>query len=127
MKKLKKLAVVLVVATILSCMVFSITASACSPNADAAAPTAEEMKTLLTMVDAANSAIELAVRVAQRTPFNDVKMLLKTVDIIAGGVFCYAEYIGADVVCEYTEYVVDGETVLIDPIRVINIPVEKVR
>ena len=124
MKRMKKFVFVLVVALVLSSMVFSMTASAYSPNADADVPTEKEMQTLCEMVDAANATIELAVKIAQKTPYNDVKLLLKTVDAIANGVFSYAEHIGAEVVCEYTEYVVDGQTLLIDPIRVINIPVQ---
>jgi len=71
------------------------------------------------MVDAANRQIEIAVKFAQMTPWNDVPWLLKFVDGIVSPVFAYANSIGAVVVCEYTTYYIDGQYVLIDPLRVI--------
>jgi hypothetical protein len=71
------------------------------------------------MVEAANRQIEVAVKFAQITPWNDVPWLLQLVDGIVAPVFAYAKSIGALVVCEYTTYYIDGQYVLVDPLRVI--------
>ncbi|MDD4311504.1 MAG: hypothetical protein PHW41_03390 [Eubacteriales bacterium] len=71
------------------------------------------------MVATANRQIEIAVKFAQFTPWNDVSWLLKLVDSIVAPVLAYANSIGAIVVCEYTTYYIDGQYVLIDPLRVI--------
>ena len=71
------------------------------------------------MVATANRQIELAVKFAQLTPWNDVPWLLKLVDGIVSPVFAYAKSIGAVVVCEYTTYYIDGQYLMIDPLRVI--------
>ena len=78
-----------------------------------------QFKALERMVEQANRQIELAVKFAQFTPWNDVAWLLKFVDSIVSPVFAYANSIGAVVVCEYTTYYIDGQNVLIDPLRVI--------
>jgi hypothetical protein len=122
MKRMKKLAIVLVVALLFSMFVLPISASAAPQTADEATVTSCQAKVLYAMVDTANIAIAAAVRVAQLTPYNDVDRLIKTVDAIADVVMAYADAIGAEVACEYTEYVIDGQKVLIDPLRVINIP-----
>ena len=82
-----------------------------------------ETKLLYRMVDAANRSIDRYVAFAQRTPYDDVAWLLYMVEITVDPVFAYADSIGATVVCEYVGYEVDGQTVLIDPIRVIDITV----
>ena len=46
--------------------------------------------------------------------------LLRQVDRTVAPVFAYAAYIGATVVCEYVAYEVDGQILMIDPIRVIK-------
>ncbi|MBA4347821.1 MAG: hypothetical protein C0413_03100 [Clostridiales bacterium] len=71
------------------------------------------------MVANANRQIENAVKAAQQTPVNDVDRLLERVNAIVESVFAYADSIGAVVVCEYTTYYIDGQYVLIDPLRVI--------
>ena len=78
-----------------------------------------QFKALERMVTAANRQIELAVRFAQLTPWNDVAWLLELIDSIVAPVFAYANAIGAVVVCEYTSYYIDGQYVLVDPLRVI--------
>ncbi len=78
-----------------------------------------QFRTLERMVDAANRQIEIAVMLAQITPWNDVPWLLAMVDNIVAPVFAYANAIGARVVCEYTLYQIDGQSVWIDPLRVI--------
>ncbi len=71
------------------------------------------------MVDKANADIVKAVEKAQRTPYDDVDELLATVDEIVAKVMDYANSIGGLVVCEYTTYFVDGQYVLVDPLRII--------
>ena len=81
--------------------------------------TGAQLKVLERMVATANRQIELAVKFAQLTPWNDVAWLQSTVNAIVAPVFAYAKAIGAIVVCEYTSYYIDGQYVLIDPLRVI--------
>ena len=78
-----------------------------------------QFKTLERMVVVANRQIEVAVKFAQLTPWNDVAWLLNVVQSIVSPVFAYANAIGAVVVCEYTSYYIDGQNVLVDPLRVI--------
>ena len=78
-----------------------------------------QFKVLERMVTAANRQIEIAVKFAQMTPWNDVSWLLDLVDDIVAPVFAFAKSIGAVVVCEYTTYYIDGQYVLVDPLRVI--------
>lgn len=86
---------------------------------DTALYTDSQFKTLERMVAQANRQISHAVKVAQNTPYDDVAWLLSYVDGVVANVMAYANSIGASVVCEYTEYYVDGQYVLIDPLRVI--------
>ncbi|MEG1633756.1 MAG: hypothetical protein RR314_06845 [Oscillospiraceae bacterium] len=72
------------------------------------------------MVALANARIASLVRFAQATPYNDVNWLLRQVDYTVAPVFAFAKLVGATVVCEYVPYVVDGQTVLIDPLRVVR-------
>jgi hypothetical protein len=78
-----------------------------------------EFAQLERMVEKANKQIANAVNKAQNTPFDDVAELVAYVDGVVADVMGYANSIGASVVCEYTAYVVDGQTVMIDPLRVI--------
>ena len=78
-----------------------------------------QFKALERMVAVANRQIEVAVKFAQLTPWNDVAWLLNVVQSIVSPVFAYANAIGAVVVCEYTSYYIDGQNVLVDPLRVI--------
>jgi hypothetical protein len=71
------------------------------------------------MVTTANRQIEIAVKFAQLTPWNDIAWLQNLVESIVAPVFAYANSIGAVVVCEYTTYYIDGQYVLVDPLRVI--------
>ena len=124
---MKKLAAfVLILALALS--VFMLPASAISPNratetehSETVSPTKAELQRLYVMVDAANAAIELAVRIAQLTPYNDIDRLQTAVACLTAPVFLYGKMIGAEVVCEYTAYKIDGPVVLVDPLRVVNI------
>ncbi|MEN6634521.1 MAG: hypothetical protein ABFC56_01585 [Clostridiaceae bacterium] len=78
-----------------------------------------QFKLLERMVATANRQIEFAVKIAKLTPWNDVSWLLNFVDSITAPVFAYANSIGALVVCEYTAYYIDGQNVMVDPLRVI--------
>ena len=83
--------------------------------------TGAQLKVLERMVATANRQIELAVKFAQLTPWNDVAWLQSTVNAIVAPVFAYAKSIGAIVVCEYTSYYIDGQTVMVDPLRIIRL------
>lgn len=85
-----------------------------------AEPTNKQLKELDKVVKAANKSIKAAVKTAQKTPYNDVPWLLAYVDGVAFTVKAYARAIGAQVVCDYEYYVIDGQNVAIDPLRVIN-------
>ena len=122
MKATKKIALFLAVLTIIAVLAMPLSVSAANVERTA---TAKEIATLNLMVEAANLTIKGLVKVAQYTPYNDVPYLLYAVDRIVAPVFEYGEKIGVEVVCEYTEYVIDGQTVLIDPLRVINPPPPK--
>lgn len=119
MKATKKIALFLAVLTIMAVLAMPLTVSAADVDRT---PTQKELITLHVMVEAANLTIEGLVKVAQYTPCNDVAALLYAVDRIVKPVFEYGEQIGVEVVCEYTEYEIDGQTVLVDPLRVINPP-----
>ena len=120
MKATRRIALFLAVLSILAVLAMPISASAATTEQPVA--TAKEVTTLIVMVEAANFAIEGLVKVAQLTPYNDVALLLIAVDRIVEPVFAYGEKIGVEVVCEYTAYEIDGQTVMIDPLRVINLP-----
>ena len=122
MKATKKIALFLAVLTIMAVLAMPLSVSAADVQRTA---TQKEINTLTAMVEAANLTIEGLVKVAQFTPYNDVAYLLFAVDCVVAPVFAYGEKIGVEVICEYTEYVIDGQTVLIDPLRVINPPPPK--
>lgn len=71
-------------------------------------------------VDSCNKLVEAAVRYAQATPKNDVAELIATTDYLLRDTVIVVNALGFQVECCYTEYTVDGQTVLIDPLRVIN-------
>lgn len=119
MKATKKIALALAVFTIIAMLAMPISASAASGEQKVSR---KELNTLCIMVETANLTIEGLVKTAQYTPYNDVPLLLYAVDRIVAPVFAYGEKIGVEVVCEYTAYEIDGMTVLIDPLRVINPP-----
>lgn len=81
--------------------------------------TDSQLKKLQTMVDKANRDIDRAVAKAQRTPWNDVDELLAKVDAIVAGVQAYAASIGYGIACDYVTYYIDGQYVVIDPLRII--------
>lgn len=112
-KMLRKLLVICLVL-----MMVCSSAMAC-PAGDAAQ--AKLNKALYVMVDAANLQVKALVKIAQTTPYNDVAWLVASTDAVVAPVFAYAKLIGAEVQCTYTEYKVDGQTVLIDPLKVINV------
>ena len=124
MKKTKKLALILALVFLFSVAVLPVSASARAPITETVTQIANGIKAraLYAVVDAANASIAAAVYIARITPYDDVDWLLATVDAIVAGVFAYADSVGAVVACEYTEYVIDGRVVYIDPIRVVNIP-----
>lgn len=67
-----------------------------------------------------NKSVELLVRAAQLTPFDDVDALVFATDALIRTTTLAVNALGFDVECSYTEYIVDGQSVMIDPLRVIN-------
>lgn len=80
-----------------------------------------QIQTLYRMVDNANRRVEQLVRVAQKTPYDDIDWLQASVAAVVAPVFAYADMIGAKVQCTYTTYYIDGRYVDVDPLRVINV------
>lgn len=81
--------------------------------------TPAELNKLQNMVAKANRDIEHAVAKAQRTPENDVEELLAKVETIVAKVKEYAASIGYGIACDYETYYIDGQYVVIDPLRII--------
>lgn len=105
---------------VLSVVLIVIMLMAISCTALAEGPSRLEMITLKSMVAGANATIWSLVRIAQKTPYDDVQWLLWSVDAVVAPVKAYANRIGAQVVCDYDYYVIDGRSVAVDPLRVIN-------
>jgi hypothetical protein len=83
--------------------------------------TRAESQKLINKINVANAQILVLVRIAQITPWNDVKWLLEEVDDIIADVKAYAVSIGTDIGCEYTLYIIDGQKVWVDPILYIPV------
>lgn len=82
---------------------------------------AKEIRALYKMVDKANKKIDKLIKRAQATPYNDIDWLLDEVEDTVRPVFNYGLSIGVTVVCELEEYYIDGQYVLVDPLRVVSI------
>ncbi len=82
---------------------------------------AAQLRKVERMVEKANVEIELLVAYAQLTPWNDVQWLIEKTNAVANEVLTYARRAGITVLCEYTQYYVDGQYVLIDPLRVVDV------
>jgi hypothetical protein len=80
----------------------------------------KEYDKLVAIVDAANLKIEKCVETAIRSEKDDVEKLLEKVDNIVAYVMNKADAAGYEVECIYEPYEIDGQTVLIDPLRVVN-------
>ena len=126
-RSLRKI-LVLVVCVMVVFSALSVSASACWCGQSGSASVVmvssgysqARMAVLEGMADAANLRIEWLVRCAQATPYDDTAWLQSQVAATVAPVFAYAARIGATVICEYTAYEVDGQTVMVDPIRVIK-------
>ncbi len=117
---MKYILVVLVIVTMLGTMA----AAATQPPEGPYISRAEYYK-LTTMINAANLKIELCVKIAQLTPWNDVAWLVAMDTAITDKVIAYADSIGASTAVKrvYDEYIVDGETVMIDPLLYLPITI----
>lgn len=117
MKKMLRVLSAVMVFMLLICSV-----ALAEPKADKKAEKAweKQVKELEKVVKEANKEIKAAVKAAQKTPYDDVDELLAKVDAIAAGVKAQGAAMGIEVACDYEYYVVDGQTVAIDPLRVIN-------
>lgn len=72
------------------------------------------------IVEDANDEIDEVVAYCISTEENDSQYAVKESDKIAKKAIQNGKKIGITIVCEYEEVVIDGETVLIDPIKVIR-------
>lgn len=120
----KVLSILLVVVLVILMVPGMASAKGNSPELKAVAlnghhETADQLKKLEKMVDKANDEIERAVAKAQRTIEDDVDELLVEIDQIVAEVSTYAESIGYAITCDYVTYEIDGQIVLIDPLRII--------
>ena len=68
----------------------------------------------------ANAQIEDFVARAQRTPKEDVGLLLEQIDRVVDRTVRQVTRLGFTVACEYTTCEVDGQAVLVDPLMVVN-------
>lgn len=124
--KMKKRILALFFVVVMLVSVCSVNASARSLNAsvhsyDQLTQTLA-LNALKVVVTAANRQIELYVRIAQHTPYNDVDWMLTKVDTVVS----YVNFVAANlnlsdyaVECEYVYYEIDGQTVAVDPLKVI--------
>jgi len=122
------LSIIIVMVAIPTCASAAVKDGSCNGNSvqyctTVSTSVSDAVKTLKlrAMVLSANLQIKALVKVAQATPYDDVDWLLARIENIVAPVFAYAESIGATVVCEYEQVVIDGRTVLIDPLKVINV------
>lgn len=90
-------------------------ASACSYNSELA-----RYNQAVSIINSANSKIRSLVRTAQATPYNDVAWLIASTNSVAANAKYKVSRLGFKVGCTYTYYKVDGRTVAIDPLYVIN-------
>mgnify|MGYP000999970641 CR=1 FL=1 len=71
------------------------------------------------LVDWTNREIESAVRYAQSTRKKDIDLLLSKEALLVANVRYWSRATGIEVLCQYTDYWVDGQWVSIDPLRVV--------
>lgn len=119
-KAMKYILVVLVIVAMLSTM-----AAAAGKPPEGNYISRSEYYKLTTMINIANLEIELCVKIAQLTPWNDVAWLVAQDKAIVNQVKAYAESIGAPEAVQYVyvTYIVDGKKVEIDPLIYIPITI----
>lgn len=122
-KAMKYILVVLIIVSMLSATAMAAIPSPNNPNANNTVATVNraDYQKLVVKVNLANATIVALVRIAQLTPWNDINWLLGAVDIIVAEVTAYAESIGVGIKCEYTEYYIDGQIVLVDPLLILPV------
>lgn len=72
------------------------------------------------IADVANSAIEILVSIAQKSPNPDISALLSQTEAISAAAISAINALGFEAECEYVEYIINGQSVMIDPIIVIK-------
>ena len=73
-----------------------------------------------TLTDWTNAQINIQIAIAQATPENDVELLITQADFLIDNVMYWSAITGYEVECVYEAYTVDGQIVMIDPLRVVN-------
>ena len=112
-KKILALALVLV----LSLAVFAPSIASACGYVD---PQTAKYNKAVAIVNAANAQIRALVYAAQKTPYDDVAILVVSTNAVAASAKYAVSQLGYKVGCTYTYYQVDGQTVAIDPLYVIN-------
>ena len=72
------------------------------------------------IVNTANAQILALVRIAQSTPYDDTVWLVAATTAISVSAKLQVASLGLKADCTYTAYEVDGKTVMIDPLYVVN-------
>lgn len=125
MKALKKIIIIVLTAVMLTSL-FALPASAApSVNAYGAVTVSRGITDVKFQIaeliaDTANATIELLVAIAQRNPNTDIPRLVAQTEAISAAAVSAINALGFDAQCEYVEYVINGQSVMIDPIIVIK-------
>lgn len=124
MKTLKKL-VVIIMAAVMLCGAFSVTAFARGPvTATYCNDTvsAEDVRYALAerIAENANNTILYLVERAQASRHPNIAMLVRTTDMISANAISLIRMLGFDAECVYETYVIGGVEVEIDPIIIIK-------
>lgn len=77
-------------------------------------------ETAVRLVDTCNKTVEALIRCAQLTRCDDAAAAVFSANLLIGTTIAAVRALGCEVACTYTQYVIDGHTYLIDPLRVIN-------
>ncbi len=80
----------------------------------------DQYEYIIALVDWTNTKIDAAVIKAQQTPWNDICLLMQQENILVDNAMFWGRLTGYEIECVYTPYQIDGRTVMIDPLRVVN-------
>lgn len=129
MKFKKLIALILVVLTVLSVSSFAVSAET-TVSSGVAVTTASNglddftykirLAVVEALVEVTNNQIMALVNQAMNQPNPDIDKLVATTNALAQATIQIASVLGITVVCEYVPYVINGQTVYIDPLIVIK-------
>ena len=72
-------------------------------------------------VASVNAAVKTMVHIAQKTPYDDARLVQMTTDALCNATVKKAASVGVTVECTKDIYQIDGHEVAIDPLKVINL------